>query len=170
MSENSNENKNEEPIEEECMELKSIKYKTMLLNGNVLQETKSSKDLSNLEKFLEQDKNNNKNENWCKLDKTIKTQKIISFVDKFAIENEFDTEEKNLLDTFLKDCIDRKRLTKVKDVEYDKLTGQIINIPALHYNKSNKHFTLKNLEKKVSTLKSLPPKRNKGTIKNLQGV
>ena len=38
---------------EECLELKNIKYKTMLLNGNPLKETKSENDLSNLDKFLE---------------------------------------------------------------------------------------------------------------------
>jgi hypothetical protein len=50
----------------ECHELKNIKYKTMLLNGNPLQETKSSNDLSNLDKFLENEKNNNSCEPWCK--------------------------------------------------------------------------------------------------------
>ena len=40
---------------EECLELKNIKYKTMLLNGNPLKETKSSNDISNLE-LLEKDK------------------------------------------------------------------------------------------------------------------
>ena len=59
----------------ECQELKNIKYKTMLLNGVPLQETKSSNDLSNLDKFLENEKNNNVNEPWCKLNKTIKTNK-----------------------------------------------------------------------------------------------
>ena len=36
---------------DECQELKNIKYKTMLLNGAPLKETKSSNDISNLEKF-----------------------------------------------------------------------------------------------------------------------
>ena len=62
---------------EECVELKNIKYKTMLLSGAPIQETKSANDLSNLEKFLEKEQNNNKNEPWCKLDKTIKTKKLI---------------------------------------------------------------------------------------------
>ena len=47
---------------EECVELKNIKYKTMLLSGAPIQETKSSNDISNLEKFLENEQNNNKNE------------------------------------------------------------------------------------------------------------
>ena len=76
------ENKN---VEEECLELKNIKYKTMLLSGAPLQETKSSNDLSNLEKFLENEQNNNKNEPWCKLDKTIKTKKIIEFIEVYKV-------------------------------------------------------------------------------------
>jgi hypothetical protein len=41
----------------ECQELKNLKYKTMLLNGVPLKEIKSSNDLSNLDKFLENEKN-----------------------------------------------------------------------------------------------------------------
>ena len=37
---------------EECLELKNIKYKTMLMSGASIQETKSDLDMSNLEKFL----------------------------------------------------------------------------------------------------------------------
>ena len=38
---------------EECLELKNIKYKTMLLNGSPIKETTLSNDISNLDKFLE---------------------------------------------------------------------------------------------------------------------
>ena len=65
---------NNDTTTDECQELKNIKYKTMLLNGAPLSETKSSNDLSNLEKFLEAEKINNSNEPWCKLNKTIKTR------------------------------------------------------------------------------------------------
>jgi hypothetical protein len=60
--------------DDECIELKNIKYKTMLLSGTILQETKSSTDLSNLDKFLEENKSNKTNEPWSKLDKTMKTK------------------------------------------------------------------------------------------------
>jgi hypothetical protein len=53
----------------------------MLLNGAPLHETKSSNDISNLEKFLEDEKINNSNEPWCKLNKTIKTKKLIEYVE-----------------------------------------------------------------------------------------
>jgi hypothetical protein len=152
--------------EEECLELKNIMYKTMLINGNPLPETKSEKDLSNLDKFLESEKINNVNEPWCKLNKTIKTKKLVDFVEKYKTDNNLDLEETKLLTTFLKDCIDRKKLQRVKDVVYDKTTGTIKEIPALAYTKSNKHFTLKNIDKRISTLKSLAPKKGQGTIKN----
>jgi hypothetical protein len=46
---------------EECIELKNIKYKTMLISGNSVKEIKSSKDdLTSLDKFLEDDKQQNK--------------------------------------------------------------------------------------------------------------
>lgn len=152
--------------EEECLELKNIMYKTMLINGNPLPETKSEKDLSNLDKFLESEKINNTNEPWCKLNKTIKTKKLVDFVEKYKTDNNLDNEESKLLTIFLKDCIDRKKLQRVKDVVYDKTNGSIKEIPALTYTKSNKHFTLKNIDKRVSTLKSLAPKKGQGTIKN----
>ena len=66
----------------------------------------------------------------------------------------------------MKDCLDRKRLQRVKDVIYDKTTGTIKDIPSLVYNKASKNYTLKNETKRVSTLKSLAQKKNNGSIKN----
>jgi hypothetical protein len=43
-------------VVDDCHELKNIKYKTMLLNGVSLMETKSSDNISNLDKFLETEK------------------------------------------------------------------------------------------------------------------
>ena len=150
-----------------CQELKNLKYKTMLLNSVPLQETKTTSfnDLSNLDKFLENEKNNNVNEPWCKLNKTIKTKKIQEYVQVYKQENNLNDEESVILFSFLKDCIDRKKLQRVKDVLYDKENGNIKEIPALCYVKSNKHFTLKNMDKRVSILKSLAPKKGQGTIR-----
>jgi len=152
---------------EECIELKNIKYKTMLLSGNVPKETTISDNMSNLDKFLENDKINNNSLNelpWSKLDKTIKTVKILQYTEKYTLENLLSSSEKQSLIIFLKDCLDKKKLQRVKDVEYIKEIGEIKSIPALQYAKLTKHFTLKNLDKRVSTSKSLPPK--KGSIKN----
>ena len=155
----------EKEKEEECIDLKNIKYKTMLLNGVPLKETKSSNDLSNLDKFLEDEKTNNQNEPWSKLDKTIKTKKMLLFAENYCKEKDMSLEESELLIQFLKECLDRKKLQRVKDVTYDKLNGVIKDIPSLFYSKGSRHFTLKNVEKRISTLKSLPPKKTRGTVK-----
>jgi len=153
-------------VKTECQELKNIKYKTLLLNGKPLPETKSSINLSNLDKFLETEKNNNVNEPWCKLNKTIKTKKMQEYVERYKQEKNLSDEESGLLLTFLKDCLERKKLQRVKDVLYDKDSGIVKDIPALFYMKSSKHFTLKNIDKRVSTLKSLAPnKSGQGTIR-----
>jgi hypothetical protein len=150
-------------MSDECLELKNIKYKTMLMNGSSIQETNSSGDLSNLERFLENEKTTNQAEPWSKLDKTIKTQKVIAYATEYVEQNELGVEEEALLVKFLKECLGKKRLYRVKDVVYDKDTGRIREIPALVFNKQARHFTLKRTDKRVSTLKSLPPK--KGALK-----
>jgi hypothetical protein len=157
----------ESSLKSECQELKNIKYKTLLLNGCPLPETKSSNDLSNLDKFLENEKNNNVNDPWCKLNKTIKTKKLQDYVEKYKQDNNLSDKEGCLLLTFLKDCLDRKKLQRVKDVIYDKESGIVKEIPALTYIKTAKHFTLKNIDnKRVSTLKSLAPKKHgQGTVR-----
>jgi len=152
-------------IHSECQELKNIKYKTMLLNGVAIKEIKSTENLSNLERFLENEKNNNNNEPWCKLNKTIKTKKLLDFVTIYKEKNNLDNEECILLTNFFKDCLERKKLQRAKDVIYDKENGIIKDIPILSYVKETKHFTLKNVDKRISTLKSLTPKKMQGTFK-----
>ena len=145
--------------EEECLELKSIKYKTMLISGVPLRETKSTNNLINLERYLENEKNENENEPWCKLNKTNKIKKFIEFANIYKVENKLDNDENQNLIDFLKECLNTKKLQRVKDVVYDKTSGNIKEIPALNFIKLTKRFTLKNLEKRVSTLKSLGPKK-----------
>ena len=148
-------------------EPKVSKHRMPFLNGVPMHESKASNNLSSLEKFLEDEKNkNNGNDPWSKLDKTAKTKKILAFADIYKEEKKLATDEYTKLITFLRDCLDRKKLQRVKDVVYDKTTGQIKDIPALAHNKSTNHFTLKNIDKRVSTLKSLGPKKVR-TIKNV---
>lgn len=148
--------------ESDCSELKTIKYKSMMMTGSV-KEPPITNNIDNLDAFLEKEKNSNKGEPWSKLDKTAKIKKLGSFVEKYMEEqhNTSQADADSML-TFLKDCLDRKRLSRGRDVIYDKTTGIITEIPALHFNKSSNHYTLKNTDKqRTSTLKSLPPKKSK---------
>jgi len=150
----------------ECNELKTIKYKSMMANGIAWPEKKNASDLTNLDKFLENEKISNSNEPWSKLDKTGKLKKLLAYADNYKTDNELSLEEYNKMVSFFKDCLDKKKLQRVKDVIYDKDNGLIKEIPALHYNKPTTHFTLKNIDKRVSTTRSLAPKK-KGTAKNV---
>jgi hypothetical protein len=145
----------------------------MLINGVSLNESKASQSIHNLDKFLENEKNSSENEPWCKLNKTIKIKKINEFVTNvYKNNNNLDESECEHLICFLRDCLDRKKLQRIKDVLYDKENGTIKEIPALSYIRATKHFTLKNIEKRISTLKSLPKSKsnknhnNQKTMKN----
>lgn len=151
----------------DCQELKNIQYRTMLLTGTKIQTTKSTDNIILLDNYLEQEKNNNMNETWTKLNKTIKTKKLLEYVEIYKEKNKLNDDEVAKLIVFLKDCVDRKKLNRVKDVIYDKKMGIIKDIPGLFHSKQNNHYTLKNIDKRVSTLKSLMSKKtSQGSIKN----
>lgn len=133
----------------------------MLMSGTNIQDSVFSSDLQNLDKFLESEKTMNRNEPWGKLDKTTRTSKIVKFADAYAEEHHMQADEKQQMIAFLKDCLNKKRLYRVKDVNYDKDEGIIKDIPALVYNKQTRHFTLKKSERHVSTLKSTPHRKAK---------
>ena len=150
----------------ECVELKNIKYKSMLLTGNNDEVKETVENISNFDTFLEDNSFNHSNEPWIKLDKTTKLIKFKQFIDKYAIDNKLSNEEISDLSKFLSSNLDRKRFLKAKEVNYDKDNGIILSIPSLLYNSSTKKFTLKRSDKRQSTLKSLAPKkcRNKKNI------
>ena len=158
-----------ETQQSDCNELKTLKYKSMILNGVPWPESKSSTDLANLDKFLENEKITNSSEPWSKLDKTAKIRKLSIFAENYKSNNNLSEDEYQQLIAFFRDCLDKKKLQRVKDVNYNKETGEIKDIPALHFNKPTNHFTLKNLDKRVSTLRGLAPKKKQGTAKNIKG-
>jgi hypothetical protein len=113
-----------------------------------------------IDKLLENEKQKNKNEAWNKLDKTIKIQKLHAFAEKYGKENALPVKDIKLLKTFFIDCLEKNKLQKTKEVIYDKEKREIISVPALFFNTTNHNFTLKSTDaKRVSTLKSLTPKR-----------
>lgn len=145
----------------ECMELKTIKYKSMLISGNSEVPKETVENMSNLDMFLAGEKQNNSNEPWIKLDKTTKILKFNEFTASYCEDNDLSEKERNEMKSFLQTHLDRRRLLKAKEVVYNKDTGKIQSIPSLIYVPSTKKFTLKRCEKRQSTLKSLAPKRIK---------
>ncbi len=151
-----------------CQELKNIEYKTMLLNGTSLMSKKdSNNNIDKITNFLENESDANKKEPWIKLDKTQKIKKLNHYISKLSNDYNLTSEENNNFQQLLMRYFERKNLTKAKDVNYNKETGIIQNIPHLFFNEIDRTFYFKKDDKHVSTVKSLPcDKRNK--IKTLK--
>jgi hypothetical protein len=116
--------------------------------------TSQKNSVSAIDNFLESEKNNNISDQWCKLNKSVRLEKLLSFANEYSVKNSLSEEETNVLVDFFKDCLDKKKLNKVKDVSYDKITGCVTDIPLLIFNKQSKSFTLKKTLRHVNTLKS----------------
>ena len=152
-------------MSDECLELKNIKYQTMLLNGNHKIDS-NAKNSDNLLDFLTKESELNILKPWNKLGKGTKIKKLSSFIDRYSIDNKLSQNKKILLKDYLLKCLERRKLQRVKDIIYDKKTGIIKNIPGLLFQKNK--FTIKRNDKKNNTLKGLAPikrKKNKGNEK-----
>lgn len=111
--------------------------------------------------ILEKEKQKNKLDSWNKLDKTLKLQKLNTYADKYGKEQSLSAKEIKTLKLFLKGSLEKNKLQKTKDVQYNKITNDIISIPSLFLNPLNRNFTLKNTDpKRTSTVKCLTPMRD----------
>jgi len=121
----------------------------------------------NIDSLLEREKQHNKTETWNKLDKTIKIQKLHQYAEKYGREHSLPMKDIKQLKTFFVECMDKNKLQKTKEVSYDKITKEILTIPSLHFHSQTRNFTLKNMDsKRVSTIKSLTPKKVKESMSN----
>ena len=116
--------------------------------------TSQKNSLSAIDSFLESEKNTNISDQWCKLNKSIRLEKLIAFANEYSLKKSLPEQETSLLIDFFKDCLDKKKLNKVKDVVYDKVTGNVTDIPLLVFNNHSKSFTLKKTTKHVNTIKA----------------
>ena len=162
--------KNKKEKTDYCKELKNIAYKTMLLNGHEIVPDVNNTNNNTLSKYLEDETSANQKENWSKLDKTQKVKKLLNHVELLEKKYTLSDEEVNKCKKYLLKCLERKALSKVKDVLYDKDKGIINSIPNLQFDNTNRVFALKKDEKHISTVKCLPQenKSKTRTIKILE--
>ena len=146
---------------DECQELKNIKYKTMLLNGNKKALSAVTKEIENLDILLDEENKLNKKESWNKLDKSIKLDKINEYIKILTLKYRLITDEIESLKEFMILNLNKKNLYKNKDVTYVKETGILENIQNLQFNYTTRIFSLKKNALHVSTAKALGPKKNK---------
>tara|TARA_Y100000816_G_scaffold292004_1_gene285353 strand:- start:940 stop:1374 length:435 start_codon:yes stop_codon:yes gene_type:complete len=130
-----------------------VKSNEITTNDNIL----------SMEEFLVKEHNSNKTQPWNKLNKTNKNEIMIKFINSYATNNNFDSQKKLLLQTYLLDCIKKNKITK-KDIDYDSEESVINNIPELHF--VNNKFSIKFKDNRVSASRGLPKKILNKTIKN----
>ena len=157
--------KHEKSKDKDLHELNQIKYKSMILpnnrniHNNLSPRESSDVNMTNVNDFLEKEKQQHVGEQWCKLDKTSKMQKIRIFIDKYAADNNLTAKDTKALLEFLTTSLNQKKLSKTKDVVYDKSTGLIKSIPCLLFNQTQRKFTLKRTEKRQTTMRAVGAKR-----------
>jgi hypothetical protein len=113
-----------------------------------------------IDNLLETEKQNNKLESWNRINKTVKTQKLHEFAERYGKEHNIPVKDVKTLKAFFSDCLNKNKLMKAKEVIYDKERQLITSIPALLFNTVSRSYTLRITdEKRVNTLKCLTPKR-----------
>lgn len=116
--------------------------------------------LKNIDSFLDKERLHNKTESWVKLDKNVKRQVLHSYAEKYGKEYNMPVKEIKVLKSFFNTCLEKNKLNRTKDVVYNRDTQIISSIPGLFFNKNSKNYTIRaNDSKRVSTLKSLAPKK-----------
>ena len=157
--------KHEKTKDKDLHELNQIKYKSMILpnnrniHNNLSPRESNNSNLTSINDFLEKEKQQHVGEQWCKLDKTSKMQKIRIFIDKYTDDNNLTAKDSKALLEFLTTSLNQKKLSKTKDVVYDKSTGLIKSIPCLLFNQTQRKFTLKRTEKRQTTMRAVGAKR-----------
>lgn len=151
----------------ECKELKSIKYNMQLSNSTVSLSLSSDiplkyptiQTVESLNSFLSDERKTNSREPWAKLNKTIKLKKLYEYIDTILLLFHIDPSEHEhysaQLQYLFATAIERKKLQNSREVVYSVLTGELKSIPILQFNADTKTFTLKNVDKRASTLNSL---------------
>ncbi len=128
-------------------------------------------DFSRLDAILEREKITSRKESWNKLDSGLKVQKLRAFAEEYCRTHSIVSETEHLR-SFLGDAVGKKKLTKVKDVAYNRASGCVVNIPSLCCVlsgggpiASTRAFTLRNTDKtRICTLKSLAPRRQRTEV------
>ena len=72
---------------DDCIELKNIKYQTMLINNNMKVKDISTAQIGDINNFLNQEKEYNKTQPWSKLGAGTKLKKIYEYIENNTTKN-----------------------------------------------------------------------------------
>lgn len=109
--------------------------------------------INKINNMLDNEKKINENQCWGKLSKKEKYDKLLIFSKKYCEKNNCDNNTFEVLNTYLKQSLDRKKFNKKTDVKYNKETGELEEVYNLIYHKVNKKFTIKKQDQQKKTMK-----------------
>ena len=111
--------------------------------GNNLKPKAESINVSILEELLEKESQLNRLDLWTKLDKTDKIVKLNMYAKTLVEKYSLNKEEEKQLNNYLLYILERKYISKIKDVLYNRETGIIESIPNLIFNEDTRRFLFK---------------------------
>ena len=141
----------------------------MITTGqNIDSPVKNETNVDVLNDFLVQEMNENKKQTWNKLSKTDKLIKINHYIQTILNEkyNLTDEERQNGY-KYMLTLLDRKKLSKNSELDYDENTGNINHIHIITFNHQSRNFTLNKDFKTISKKKQPAPKCK--TVKKVKG-
>ena len=141
----------------------------LLSNSKIVAEPVTN--ISNIDNFLNKEIELNTKKPWNKLGRSAKIALIKKYAISYSSKHKLSEKNKKKLEDYLLVCIDRKKLQKIKDIQYDIEKREIINIPLLFFNKQKEMFILKRSDKKHKISSHLAPKnirKGKKTLKHLK--
>ena len=145
-------------------QLKNLKYKTMLIQGKLTPDVENN---TNVSAALETEKTSKSATTWNKLPKSDKAMLLNTYVSTLlSAEYGLSDAETVVTKQYLRSSIDRKKLQKNKDVVF--ADGSLTCVNGLIFNKQTRKFTLKESEKKQSTLKNLAPTKKKPPLAKIE--
>ena len=100
-------------------------------NNEIVKEEKIENTLDSIDNMLDRERQKNKMDNWIKLDKTAKLQRLHTFAESYGKQHNMPPKDVKILKNFFKDCLDKNKLAKSKDIVYNKEEMKIISIPSL---------------------------------------
>ena len=117
-----------------------------ILNSKTIETTEES-----LANFLNEDMDKNKKGLWSKLTKTSKINKLKKYIKDISETYSLNEEEVSQTTNFLIKIIERKKLSKNNELNYNQDSGNIESIPGLTFNQLTRSFSL--VQDKPLTLK-----------------
>lgn len=151
-----------------CKEYQALKYKTMITTGtNIEKKIDNETNEEQLNNFLEKELKMNKKQSWNKLTKTEKIKKIKTYITS-GLQNEYSLTDEELLiaKRYVLTLLDRKKLTKNHELDYNEETGEIEKINIIEFNSKSRKFTLNKSPKKSTSKKVSQKNKNKSIKEN----